>query len=51
MESLDWNKTKTIFIVVFSILNVFLYSLYVDRVMETQNVQVLGKHRLRIHLD
>ena len=40
---MDWNKTKTIFIVVFSILNVFLYSLYLDRVKETQNVQVLGK--------
>ncbi|MFJ7935416.1 two-component system regulatory protein YycI [Sporosarcina sp. NPDC096371] len=40
---MDWNKTKTIFIIVFSILNVFLYSLYLDRVMETQNVQVIGQ--------
>ncbi|MHA6260958.1 two-component system regulatory protein YycI [Sporosarcina sp. CAU 1771] len=40
---MDWNKTKTIFIVVFSILNVFLYSLYVTRVTETQNVQAQGK--------
>jgi regulatory protein YycI of two-component signal transduction system YycFG len=40
---LDWNKTKTIFIIVFSILNVFLYSLYVNRTTEAQNVQILGE--------
>ncbi len=40
---MDWNKTKTIFIIAFSILNVFLYSLYVNRLTETQNVQVMGK--------
>lgn len=40
---MDWNKTKTIFIIVFSILNVFLYSLYVNRHTEAQNVPVLGK--------
>ncbi|WP_432362712.1 two-component system regulatory protein YycI [Sporosarcina sp. UB5] len=40
---MDWNKTKTIFIVVFSILNLFLYSLYVNRHTEAQNVQVAGK--------
>jgi regulatory protein YycI of two-component signal transduction system YycFG len=40
---LDWNKTKTIFIIVFSILNIFLYSFYLDQVMETENVQVMGK--------
>ncbi|MFS0575811.1 two-component system regulatory protein YycI [Sporosarcina sp. 179-K 3D1 HS] len=40
---MDWSKTKTIFIVVFSILNVFLYSLYLNRHMEMQNVQVMGK--------
>lgn len=40
---MDWNKTKTIFIIVFSILNIFLYSLYLNRVLETENVQVLGK--------
>lgn len=43
VKQLDWNKTKTIFIVVFSILNIFLYSLYVNRVTETQNVQTQGK--------
>ncbi len=40
---MDWNKTKTIFIIVFSILNIFLYYLYLNRVMETESVQVLGK--------
>lgn len=43
MTRLDWNKTKTIFIVVFSILNVFLYSLYIDRYTEAQNVQLMGE--------
>ena len=38
---MDWNKTKTIFIVVFSVLNVFLYSLYINRHTEAQNVQVM----------
>jgi len=40
---LDWNKTKTIFIVVFSILNIFLYSQYLKQRTEVQNVQVAGK--------
>ena len=40
---MDWNKTKTIFIVVFSILNIFLYSLYLKQHTETQNVQTIGK--------
>lgn len=40
---MDWNKTKTIFIIVFSILNVFLYSLYLNRYTEAQNVQVVGE--------
>lgn len=40
---MDWNKTKTIFIVVFSILNVFLYSLYVDRHTEAEKVQLAGE--------
>ena len=43
MKRLDWNKTKTIFIIVFSILNVFLYWLYLSRITETQNVQVMGQ--------
>ncbi|PID22411.1 hypothetical protein CSV61_06060 [Sporosarcina sp. P3] len=40
---MDWNRTKTIFIVVFSILNVFLYWLYLDRQMGVGNMQILGK--------
>jgi len=40
---LDWNKTKTIFIIVFLILNAFLYSLYVSRYNEVQELQVLGE--------
>ncbi|TWT27026.1 hypothetical protein FQV30_00470 [Planomicrobium sp. CPCC 101110] len=39
---MDWSKTKTIFIIVFSILNVFLYSLYLDRYTEYEKVEVLG---------
>jgi regulatory protein YycI of two-component signal transduction system YycFG len=38
---LDWNKTKSIFIIVFSILNVFLYSLYLDRYNESQKYDFL----------
>ncbi|PID13971.1 hypothetical protein CSV63_15205 [Sporosarcina sp. P34] len=40
---MDWNRTKTIFIIVFSILNVFLYWLYLDRQMSVGNMQSLGK--------
>ena len=40
---MDWNKSKTIFIIVFSIVNVFLYLLYLDKVTDAQNVQVMGK--------
>jgi regulatory protein YycI of two-component signal transduction system YycFG len=39
---LDWSKTKTIFIIVFSILNVFLYSLYLDRYTEAEKVEILS---------
>lgn len=39
---MDWNKTKTIFIIVFSILNVFLFSLYLNRYTEGQNIEVLS---------
>lgn len=38
---MDWNKTKSIFIIVFSILNIFLYYLYLDRYTESANVPVL----------
>lgn len=39
---MDWNKTKTIFIIVFSILNVFLYSMYVNRYNEAQMIEPIG---------
>lgn len=38
---MDWSKTKTIFIIVFSILNVFLYSLYIDRYTEAERIELL----------
>ncbi|NYF25565.1 two-component system regulatory protein YycI [Sporosarcina sp. JAI121] len=40
---MDWNKTKTIFIIVFSIVNIFLYSLYVNKLIEAESVQVMWK--------
>ncbi|WP_186671919.1 two-component system regulatory protein YycI [Sporosarcina sp. BP05] len=40
---MDWNKSKTIFIIVFSIVNVFLYHLYLNKLTDAQNVQVMGK--------
>ncbi|MCW1929037.1 two-component system regulatory protein YycI [Bhargavaea beijingensis] len=40
---MDWSKTKTIFIVVFAILNVFLFSLYMNRTNEYENYGVLGE--------
>lgn len=39
---MDWNKSKTIFIIVFSIVNVFLFSLY-NKLTDAENVQVMGK--------
>lgn len=43
VKRLDWNKTKTIFIIVFSILNVFLYSLYINRYTQAQSIQFMGE--------
>lgn len=40
---MDWSRTKTIFIIVFSILNIFLYSLYLNRQMDVSDMQVLGR--------
>ncbi|MBQ0139093.1 MAG: two-component system regulatory protein YycI [Kurthia sp.] len=40
---MDWNKTKTIFIIVFSILNVFLYSVYVNNYNEDQELDIIGE--------
>ena len=38
---MDWNKTKSIFIIVFAVLNIFLYWLYLERYNESQNVVFL----------
>lgn len=47
---MDWNKTKTIFIIVFSILNVFLYSMYVNSYNEGKKVEVLGQTNIEDEL-
>ena len=39
---MDWSKTKTIFIVVFLILNVFLVSTFISKVSES-NLDTLGQ--------
>lgn len=43
---MDWSKSKTIFIVVFLILNIFLYTQYVDLYNQGQNVEVLGERTI-----
>ncbi|MDQ0429192.1 regulatory protein YycI of two-component signal transduction system YycFG [Planomicrobium stackebrandtii] len=48
---MDWNKTKSIFIIVFSILNVFLYSLYLDRYTEAENLEELSESTVDDKLD
>ncbi|MFJ8264040.1 two-component system regulatory protein YycI [Rummeliibacillus sp. NPDC094406] len=40
---MDWNKTKTIFIIVFSILNVFLYTMYVNKYNEDMKIEFIGE--------
>ena len=40
---MDWNRTKTIFIWVFLILNIFLYTQYLQRYNEGQEIEVLGE--------
>ncbi|KZE37553.1 hypothetical protein AV656_13430 [Bhargavaea cecembensis] len=40
---MDWSKTKTMFIVVFAILNIFLFSLYMERTNFFENLQVYGE--------
>jgi regulatory protein YycI of two-component signal transduction system YycFG len=46
----DWNKTKTIFIVVFAILNVFLFSLYMNRINGFDKLEVLGEDSIEDRL-
>lgn len=43
---MDWSKTKTIFIIVFSILNVFLYSVYINNYNEEQELEILGESNI-----
>lgn len=38
---MDWSRTKSIFIIVFSILNIFLYSLYLESYTEAENYSPL----------
>lgn len=40
---MDWNRSKTIFIGVFLILNIFLYSQYLNSYNEGQQLEVLGE--------
>ncbi|WP_084591330.1 two-component system regulatory protein YycI [Ureibacillus sinduriensis] len=49
---MDWSKSKSIFIVVFLILDVFLFSLYLNRHTETQQVQkeTLGEKNIEARL-
>lgn len=48
---MDWSRTKSIFIIVFSILNIFLYSLYVDRYTEAENYSKLSEPAVDARLE
>ncbi|MDP1395665.1 two-component system regulatory protein YycI [Lysinibacillus capsici] len=47
---MDWNRTKSIFIFVFLILNIFLYSLYVNRYNEAKDIEVPGERTIEARL-
>lgn len=47
---MDWSRSKSIFIIVFLILDLFLYSLYLNRHTEAKQVEVLGKQTLEARL-
>ncbi len=47
---MDWSKSKSIFIVVFLILDVFLYSLYLNRLTEAKQVPILGEKNIEARL-
>lgn len=47
---MDWSRTKSIFIAVFLILNIFLYSLYLNRYNEAQEVKVPGEETIEARL-
>ena len=41
--NLDWSRTKTIFIWVFLVLNLFLYTQYLESYKEGEKIEVLGE--------
>lgn len=45
---MDWNRTKTIFIWVFLILDIFLYTQYLDSYNEGDKIEVLGEGKTKI---
>ncbi|OCS87922.1 two-component system regulatory protein YycI [Caryophanon tenue] len=47
---MDWSKTQTIFIIVFLILNMFLYSLYIDRKNAAQDLDIIADKSLEVRL-
>lgn len=47
---MDWSKAKSIFIIVFLIINVFLYALYLNRHTEALKVPVLGEKTIESKL-
>ncbi|MGE7112063.1 two-component system regulatory protein YycI [Lysinibacillus sp. NPDC047702] len=47
---MDWNRTKSIFIIVFLILNIFLYSFYLKRYNEAQSVEIPGERTIETRL-
>lgn len=47
---MDWSKSKTIFIVVFLILSIFLYTQYLDVYRQGQQVEVLGEKTIESKL-
>lgn len=50
MFKIDWNRTKSIFITVFLILNIFLFFLYLERYNDSRNVGVLGEKTVEARL-
>lgn len=48
---MDWSRTKSIFIIVFSILNIILYSLYLDRYTEAENYSKLSEPAVDARLE
>ena len=47
---MDWSKTKSIFIGIFLILNIFLYSQYLDRYTEARKMEVPGEKNIEARL-